>query len=127
MQYRGRLSSARGLPTSWTTKNDVKREHLWKLPEVLLVDDNSADTNLTSEFLMRTDRPIHFQSAKDGAEAMAFLACEGKYSGALKPQLIMLDLSMPGKDGWGVLADVKSDNTLKTINHRHIYRLPKTE
>jgi len=46
---------------------------------------------------------------------MAFLRCEGEYSGALKPQLIMLDLSMPGKNGWEVLADVKSDNILKTI------------
>jgi two-component system, chemotaxis family, response regulator Rcp1 len=85
------------------------------LTEVLLVDDNSADTELTAELLMRSDRPIHLQSVSDGVEAMALLRCEGKYSDALKPQFIMLDLNMPGKNGWEVLADVKSDSTLKTI------------
>jgi len=57
------------------------------LIEVLLIDDNSADTDLTAEFLKRSDRAIHLQRVSDGIEAMAFLHREGKYSGAIKPQL----------------------------------------
>jgi two-component system response regulator len=85
------------------------------LIEVLLIDDNSADTDLTAEFLKRSDRAIHLQRVSDGIEAMAFLHREGKYSGAIKPQLIMLDLNMPGKNGWEVLIDLKSDSALRAI------------
>jgi chemotaxis family two-component system response regulator Rcp1 len=46
---------------------------------------------------------------------MTFLRCEGKYSGALRPHLVVLDLNIPRKDGWAVLLDVKSDGTLNTI------------
>jgi two-component system, chemotaxis family, response regulator Rcp1 len=83
--------------------------------EVLLVDDNVGDSELTTELLMRNDRPIHIHSVSDGVEAMAFLRRQGRYSGALTPHLMMLDLNMPRKNGWEVLGDVKSDSVLRKI------------
>jgi two-component system, chemotaxis family, response regulator Rcp1 len=83
--------------------------------EILLVDDNPGDTELTAEVLRRNDRSVHIHSVGDGAEAMAFLRREGRYFGAVLPHLIVLDLNMPRKNGWGVLIDVKSDSALKTI------------
>jgi two-component system, chemotaxis family, response regulator Rcp1 len=83
--------------------------------EVLLVDDNSGDTELTSELLRQNDRRVHVEFVSDGVEAMAFLRREGKYSGALRPQLVMLDINMPRRNGWDVLNDIKSDRELKTI------------
>jgi chemotaxis family two-component system response regulator Rcp1 len=79
------------------------------------VDDNPGDTDLTTEVLRRNDRSVHIHSVGDGAEAMAFLRREGRYFGAVLPHLIVLDLNMPRKDGWGVLIDIKSDGALKTI------------
>ena len=83
--------------------------------EVLLVDDNPGDTDLIADVLERNDRPIHVHSVADGLEAMAFLHCEGKYANALPPHLLVLDLNMPRKDGRAVLAEVKSDPTLRQI------------
>jgi two-component system response regulator len=83
--------------------------------EVLLVDDNPGDTDLIADVLKRNDRPIHVHSVADGVEAMAFLRGEGKYSNAVPPTLIVLDLNMPRKDGQAVLAEVKSDPTLQQI------------
>ncbi|HXM66818.1 MAG TPA: response regulator [Candidatus Acidoferrum sp.] len=83
--------------------------------EVLLVDDNLGDAELTADLLKRNDRSVHTHSVTDGVQAMAYLRCQGKYSDALRPHLIMLDLNMPRKDGWAVLVDVKSDSALNTI------------
>jgi chemotaxis family two-component system response regulator Rcp1 len=83
--------------------------------EVLLVDDNPGDTELTSELLRQNNRRVHIEFVGDGVEAMAFLRREGRYSGVLRPQLVMLDLNMPRKNGWDVLHDIKSDRELKTI------------
>ena len=83
--------------------------------EVLLVDDNAADSELTTELLSRSDRAIHIHAVSDGLEALAFLRCEGKYSNAPTPHLMMLDLNMPRKNGWDVLRDVKSDRALKNV------------
>ena len=83
--------------------------------QVLLVDDNAGDSELTAELLKQSGRLIHIHSVSDGMEAMAFLRCEGKYSAALTPQLMMLDLNMPRKNGWEVLVEVKSDIELRKI------------
>jgi len=83
--------------------------------EVLLVDDNPADTDLTSEILARNGCPSHIQSVTDGMEAIAFLRREGKYASALVPDFVILDLSLPGKDGSAVLAEVKGDAVLRRI------------
>ena len=84
-------------------------------PEVLLVDDNPADTDLTSEVLARTGSPSRIHAVTDGVEAMAFLRREGKYINALLPDLVILDLSLPKKDGRTVLAEVKADPVLRKI------------
>jgi two-component system, chemotaxis family, response regulator Rcp1 len=83
--------------------------------EVLLVDDNPADTDLTSEVLARTGSPSHIHAVTDGVEAMAFLRREGKYANALLPDLVILDLSLPKKDGRTVLSEVKADPILRKI------------
>jgi chemotaxis family two-component system response regulator Rcp1 len=83
--------------------------------EVLLVDDNPADAELTADLLRGSGPGIHTHCVSDGAQAMAFLHCEGMYSDAPRPNLIMLDLNMPAKDGWAVLVEVKSDIALETI------------
>jgi CheY-like chemotaxis protein len=83
--------------------------------EVLLVDDNPGDAELTADLLRRSGPGIHTHCVSDGVEAMAFLHCEGKHSDAPRPHLIMLDLNMPAKDGWAVLVEVKSDIALETI------------
>jgi CheY-like chemotaxis protein len=86
-----------------------------RITEVLLVDDNPADTDLTSEVLARNDCPSHIHSVINGVEAIAFLRREGKYGDALLPDFVILDLSLPAKDGRAVLAEVKSDPVLRKI------------
>jgi len=81
--------------------------------EVLLVDDNPADTDLTSEILVRSG--CHIQSVTDGVEAIAFLRREGKYAIAVLPDFVILDLNLPRKDGRAVLAEVKTDPILREI------------
>ncbi len=81
--------------------------------EVLLVDDNPGDTDLTSEILVRSG--CHIQSVADGVEAIAFLRREGKYAIAVLPDFVILDLNLPRKDGRAVLAEVKTDPVLREI------------
>lgn len=83
--------------------------------EVLLVDDNPADTDLISEVLSRSGCPNHIQSVSNGVEAITFLRREGKYANAAIPDFVLLDLSLPGKDGRAVLAEAKGDQLLRKI------------
>ena len=83
--------------------------------EVLLVDDNPADTELTSEVLARSGRSLHIHSVDDGVKAIEFLYRTGKYANALRPHFVILDLSLPRKDGRAVLAEVKADPCLRKI------------
>ena len=83
--------------------------------EILLVDDNSADVRLTIEALKNGKLNNHLSIAEDGVEAMAFLRRKGAYQGAPRPDLILLDLNMPRKNGREVLKEIKSDENLKTI------------
>jgi len=83
--------------------------------EVLLVDDNPADTDLTSEVLARNGCPSHIRAVGNGVEAIAVLRREGKYANVLLPDFVILDLSLPGKDGRAVLAEVKADPVLRKI------------
>jgi two-component system, chemotaxis family, response regulator Rcp1 len=86
-----------------------------KVIEVLLVDDNPADTDLTREALSRNGRPSHIHAVFNGLDAIAFLRREGKYANELPPDFVILDLSLPGKDGRAVLAEVKGDEMLSQI------------
>lgn len=83
--------------------------------EILLVEDSPADVRLTQEALKEEKLYNNLHVVNDGVEAMAFLRREGKYAGAVRPDLILLDLNLPRKDGREVLQDIKSDDALKII------------
>jgi CheY-like chemotaxis protein len=83
--------------------------------EILLVEDNPGDVRLTLEIFKETKMLNKVTSVGDGVEAMAYLRREGKYAGAVRPGLILLDLNLPRKDGREVLRELKQDEDLKTI------------
>lgn len=83
--------------------------------DILLVDDNPGDVRLTREALKDNKVINNLHVAEDGLTAMAFLRRQGQYAGAPRPDLILLDLNLPRKDGREVLAEVKSDENLKRI------------
>ena len=83
--------------------------------EILLVEDNPGDVRLTLEALKEGKVLNHMSVAVDGVEAMAFLRREGKFADAPHPDLVMLDLNLPKKDGREVLDDIKRDARLKHI------------
>jgi CheY-like chemotaxis protein len=83
--------------------------------EVLLVEDSPGDVRLTQEALHDANRAVHLHVAFDGVEAMAFLGREGSHARAPRPDLILLDLNLPRMDGREVLAQIKSDESLRTI------------
>ena len=83
--------------------------------EVLLVEDNPGDVRLAHEALKEAKAHIKLSVVGDGVEAMGFLRREGKYSDAVRPDLILLDLNLPKKDGGDVLAEIKADAGLKNI------------
>jgi chemotaxis family two-component system response regulator Rcp1 len=83
--------------------------------EILLVEDNPGDVRLTRETLKESKLLNHMSVASDGVEAMAFLRCAGPYAAAARPDLILLDLNLPKKDGRQVLAEIKADEQLRRI------------
>jgi two-component system, chemotaxis family, response regulator Rcp1 len=83
--------------------------------EILLVDDDAADVELAREALDDAEMPNQLTTVPDGVEALAYLRGEGKYSAAILPDLILLDLKMPKKSGLEVLAEIKADETLRRI------------
>lgn len=82
---------------------------------ILLVDDNPADANLTCEVLATSENPAHVSTVEDGEQALQFLHRTGKFSDAMRPDLIILDLNLPRKDGRAVLAEVKADPELNEL------------
>ncbi len=80
--------------------------------EILLVEDNPGDVRLTIEGLKEGKVKNNLHVVEDGVEALAFLHKEGKYADAVQPDLILLDLNLPKKDGREVLTAIKSDNHL---------------
>lgn len=83
--------------------------------EVLLVEDNPGDVRLTREALREGKVWNHLNVVEDGEAALAFVRQEGPYAGAARPDLILLDLNLPKKDGREVLALLKADENLKRI------------
>ncbi|KFE71175.1 response regulator [Hyalangium minutum] len=83
--------------------------------EILLVEDNPGDVRLTIEALKEGKVRNNLSVVKDGVEALAFLRREGTFAGATRPDLILLDLNLPKKDGREVLAEIKDDGTLRRI------------
>jgi len=83
--------------------------------EILLVEDNAADARLTAEALKQSKVVNNLHVVLDGEQAMSFLRREAGHEYAATPDLILLDLNMPRKDGREVLQEIKNDDVLKTI------------
>jgi two-component system response regulator len=83
--------------------------------EILLVDDNPGDVDLARESLEESKMRNHLSVVEDGADALAFLRRQGKYADAPRPDVILLDLNLPGKPGLEVLAEIKADDALKHV------------
>ncbi|MBV9774072.1 MAG: response regulator [Gemmatimonadetes bacterium] len=83
--------------------------------EVLLVEDNPGDVRLTREALREGKVRNNLSVAQDGVEALAYLRREGKYADAVRPDVILLDLNLPRKDGREVLQEIKNEPALRQI------------
>ena len=83
--------------------------------QILLVEDNPGDVRLTIEALKEGKVSNNLSVARDGVEALSFLRREGSHGNAARPDLILLDLNLPKKDGREVLAEIKEDSRLRRI------------
>jgi CheY-like chemotaxis protein len=83
--------------------------------EILLVEDNPGDVRLTIEALSDSKVNNRMSVARDGVEALAFLRHEAPFTDAVLPDIILLDLNLPKKNGREVLAEIKNDPKLKRI------------
>lgn len=81
--------------------------------EILLVEDNPADVRLMKEGLRDAKMRNNLHVVEDGVDAMAYLRREGKYSNAVSPDIVLLDLNLPKKSGIEVLQEIKGDENLK--------------
>lgn len=86
-----------------------------KALDILLVEDSPSDADLTEEVLSDGKVLNHLHWVQDGVEALAFLRRQGEYTHAPRPDLILLDLNLPKKDGREVLAEIKVEPRLKLI------------
>ncbi|MCP6762241.1 MAG: response regulator [Fischerella sp. CENA71] len=83
--------------------------------EILLIEDNPGDVELTKIALEDSKISVNLNVVEDGVEAIAFLRREGKYTQVPYPDIVLLDLNLPKKDGREVLAEIKADDRLKRI------------
>jgi two-component system, chemotaxis family, response regulator Rcp1 len=86
-----------------------------KRVEILLVEDSPTDRLFAEEALSQSSMPNRLNVAVDGEQAMQYLRGEGPYAGSVRPDLILLDLNLPKKDGRDVLKEIKDDPDLKVI------------
>lgn len=107
-----------GVPSDFRKTLNVSREDRFmnKRPvEVLLVEDNPGDVRLTQEAFKDGRLLVNIHVAVDGVEAMDFLNRRGKFANAPRPELILLDLNLPRKNGREVLSEIKADPELKRV------------
>jgi CheY-like chemotaxis protein len=83
--------------------------------EILLVEDNEGDVRLIKEAFSESRIEKNFSVVKDGEEALNYLYAKGKYASRIKPDIILLDINLPKKNGFEVLEKIKSDPSLKKI------------
>src|SRR6185369_14093097 len=83
--------------------------------EILLVEDNDNDVELTRESFKLSNLAVHLHHVKDGEECMAFLRKQDKYAAMPTPDVILLDLNMPRMDGREVLTAISGDETLRHL------------
>lgn len=93
----------------------MKQQDNSKMVDILLVEDNEGDARLAMEAMRDSKIRNKIHHVSDGEEAMAFLHKEGKYTNVSRPDLVLLDLNLPKKDGRQVLAEIKEDDELKRI------------
>jgi CheY-like chemotaxis protein len=93
----------------------MNKMHKFKAVEILLIEDNPGDVRLTIEALKESKIINNLQVVDDGIEALSYLKKEGIYKDKPRPDLIILDLNLPRKDGREVLGEIKSDPVLKQI------------
>lgn len=86
-----------------------------RVVEILLIEDSPGDVRLTREALREANVRNHLSIATDGVEALAILRREGAYAAAPRPDIILLDLNLPRKDGRQVLTEIKADERLRRI------------
>ena len=86
-----------------------------RLAEVLLVEDNPGDIRLTREAFANSAMVGHLEVVNDGEEAMRYLNRTGPYAAARIPDVVLLDLNLPKKDGHEVLAEMRADPTLRLV------------
>jgi len=93
----------------------VEKGQMARPVEILLVEDNPGDVRLTQEALKEGKVYNNLHWAKDGVEALSFLMREGEHANAPRPDIILLDLNLPRKDGREVLSIIKNDEQLRNI------------
>jgi chemotaxis family two-component system response regulator Rcp1 len=93
----------------------VKSPETGRAVEVLLVEDDPGDIELTKEAIEKARLSINLNVVRDGEEAMAYLRRKGEFANAVRPDLVLLDLNMPRKDGREVLREIRSDSDLTSL------------
>ncbi|NEN99227.1 MAG: response regulator [Moorea sp. SIO3I7] len=86
-----------------------------KFPEILLIEDDPGDIELTRKALNKAKLGINLHVVMDGTQALAYLYREGEYADSQQPDLILLDLNLPGMNGQEILQHIKGDDNLKQI------------
>lgn len=89
--------------------------NLKKVVDILLVEDDAGDVELTREGLAAGKMLVHLHTVDDGIKALRFLRSEEPYADAIRPDIILLDLNLPRMDGRATLKEIKSDERLRSI------------